>query len=67
MPDDTTVRFPKELREEYNNLPRRWLNFADFVREAVRYYLDRERNRASMISHEGISESEKDQEESLSD
>lgn len=39
MTNDSMVRFPKELKEAFERLPKRWLNFADFCREAVRLYL----------------------------
>ncbi len=61
------VRIPLSLEEEFNTLPnrQRWGSansaFADFVREALRYYLDYQRDRSQMIIYEGKEEDEKGQ------
>ena len=46
MSEDTTVRLPKEIKRRFEKLPRNWVNFADFVREAVRLYLQDQEARA---------------------
>jgi len=42
--DIVQVKMPRELRDEYDALPksirRRWMSFPGFVRDAVRAYLD---------------------------
>ena len=42
MPKDTGVRIPLELKHRFERLPRNWVNFADFCREAIREKLTQE-------------------------
>ena len=39
---ETTVSIPKELKTRFDRLPKNWLNFADFCREAIRDKLTQE-------------------------
>ena len=54
MPEDTGVRIPLELKRRFDRLPKNWLNFADFCREAIREKLNRER----LLASKGIVERE---------
>ena len=47
----TSVRVPHLLKEEFETLPtqKKWLNFADFCREAVREKLTQEQRKASWV------------------
>ncbi|MFX0044302.1 MAG: hypothetical protein ACFE8Z_00500 [Candidatus Hermodarchaeota archaeon] len=53
MTEDMMIRVPRELRNRFENLGRKdsWKGFASFVREAIRFHLDRhekiERNNSS--------------------
>jgi len=63
------VRIPVSLEEQFEKLPNKGdygpSGFPEFVRQAVRFFLEREQNRSSMIHHEGILESEKGLKENL--
>ena len=50
----TTVRVPVLLKDEFERLPsrNRWLNFADFCREAIREKLEQEERRLSWAAGE---------------
>jgi len=53
MTDDMMIRVPRELKNRFENLEKKdsWKGFASFVREAIRFHLDRhervERNNRS--------------------
>ena len=46
MSNTTGVRIPIELKQRYEKLPKHWLNFADFSREAIRLHLQEQEARA---------------------
>ena len=50
----TTVRVPQLLKEEFEAMPnkRRWLNFADFSREAIREKLTQERRFLTWVAED---------------
>lgn len=53
MTDDMMIRVPRELKNRFEDLEKKesWKGFASFVREAIRFHLDRhervERNNRS--------------------
>jgi len=48
--DVTTVTVPRQLMRDFDDLPdderKKYLNFSDFGRVAIRYYLERQRRAA---------------------
>ena len=50
----TTVRVPQLLKEEFEAMPNRgrWLNFADFSREAIREKLTQEKRLLTWVAED---------------
>jgi len=62
------VRISRSLEDEFNKLPNKsdWdpTGFPEFVRDAVRYYLQRQEERSGMVFSVDTEEDGKDREES---
>ena len=49
---ETTISVPKELKTKFEKLPKNWLNFANFCREAIREKLTQEERLQTWVAED---------------